>query len=80
MEALIEYAIIGTIALAFFYLISPTIINFFGTATDAVVNATGLSSSEQDLVSAVLLLTLLLFFLFAVWVMYASVKERIDSL
>lgn len=77
MEAMIEYAIVGVIALAFFYLISPSLLEFYGEASEAVDNATGLSDSESTLVSTILLLTLLLFFLFGAWIMYGSVKDKV---
>lgn len=80
MEALIEYALIGVVALAFLYLMSPTLINFFDEASSAITNSSELSSSEQDLITATLLLTFILFYLFGVWVMYGAVQNRIENM
>lgn len=80
MEALIEYAIIGVLALGVLYLLSPSLIEFFDEAVSAVGNSSELSSSEQALVTSVILLTLIVFFVFGVWIMYGAVKGKIDGL
>lgn len=76
LEELIEYAIIGTLAIAALFLIAPTIIDFFDTAVVGVENSSGLSASEGTLVTSVLLLVVLFFFLSAVLIMYGAVKDK----
>jgi len=77
MEALIEYAIIGLIAIAFLFLLSPTLIEFYGSAVTAVNDSSALTSSESSIITAVLLLMLLVFFLFGLWIMYKEVQNRV---
>lgn len=77
MDALIEYIIIGVIALALAFTTSPTIIQFYGQAVGSAGNNSNIDESTSSLIQTVLLLVLLMFYFFLVWVMYGSVKNRV---
>lgn len=80
MRAVIDYVFIGLITLALTFLTTPMLIDFYAEAISGVDNASELESNEQSLVTAVLLLLVLAFYLFLVYMFYAAVQQRIDDM
>lgn len=72
MEDVMEYIITGVIALAFAFVSTPVVIEFYNDAVNASDNAEGETSA---IISLVLLLVLAMFYFFLVWVLYKSVQD-----
>lgn len=77
MDALIEYIIVGIIALALAFVTTPLLIQFYADAVSQASNNTDIDENTSDLIQIVLLLVLLMFYFFLVWIMYGAVKDRV---
>lgn len=77
MDALIEYIIVGIIALALAFVTTPLLLQFYADAVSQASNNTDIDQNTADLVQIVLLLVLLMFYFFLVWIMYGAVKDRV---
>ena len=75
MADVVELVFGGAISLLILYMLTPTIASSLGSATEAVTNTTGLDSSQQDLVTAVLVLTMIVFFVLILYGYYKSVEN-----
>lgn len=75
MADVVELVFGGAISLLILYMLTPTIANSLGGAVDAVTNATGLDSSQSDLITSVLVLTMIVFFILILYGYYKSVEN-----
>lgn len=76
MREIMEYAILGTIAIIILLAFSPSLVGFLDDAVSSVTNSSALSSSEQDLITGVMILVVLAFFALAVYVVYAAIESK----
>lgn len=75
MADVVELVFGGAISLLILYMLTPTIASSLGSAVDAVTNTSGLDTSQQDLVTAVLVLTMIVFFVLILYGYYKSVEN-----
>lgn len=75
MADVVELVFGGAISLLILYMLTPTIASSLGSAVDAVTNTSGLDTSQQDLVTAVLVLTMIVFFILILYGYYKSVEN-----
>lgn len=77
MRELMEYIITGIIALAFAFVSTEFLLEFYSQA----VNATDEQGGDvASVIGIVLLLLLAVFYFFLVWMLYASVQKKIDNM
>lgn len=77
MDAVIEYIIVGLISLAFAFVTTPVLLEFYSQARNASAEQGGQTGAIVDIV---LLLVLSMFYFFLVWMFYGAVKQKIDSM
>lgn len=77
MDALIEYIIVGIIALALAFVTTPVLLEFYADAVESADNNSDIDEQTSSLVTIVLLLVLLMFYFFMVWIMYGAVQQRV---
>lgn len=75
MADVVELVFGGAISLLILYMLTPTIASSLGSAVSAVTNVTGLSSQQSDLVTSVLVLTMIVFFILILYGYYRSVEN-----
>jgi len=65
----------GAISLLILFMLTPTIANTLGTAVDSVTNTTGLSESQSALITSVLVLSMIVFFILILYAFYKAVDD-----
>jgi len=78
MADIIELVFGGALSLLVLYMLTPTIATSLGSAVDAVANVSGLSSAQSGLVTSVLVLVMIVFFILILYGFYRSVENDMD--